>query len=227
MNTLVIGGTSGIGLSIRNKLISRGDTVYTLSRSKTNFKNHIQYDIETNGLNNILDFKISNLIFTHRYRGKSWLKEYKITVHSVGKIITLLKDKFIVGASIVVIGSNASRFAVDGQDWSYHSTRGALESITRFYASELGEFGIRCNLIMPNTIIKEENKRFFDKTNKKRILLEKITPLKRMGTSEDIANVVSFLCSESSSFITGQTIHVDGGLSILSQENISNIINNK
>ena len=76
---------------------------------------------------------------------------------------------------------------------------------------------------MPNTIIKEGNKNYFNKNNKKRLLIEKITPLKRMGTSDDIANLVSFLCRDDSSFITVQTILVDGGLSILSQENIANI----
>jgi NAD(P)-dependent dehydrogenase (short-subunit alcohol dehydrogenase family) len=66
-------------------------------------------------------------------------------------------------------------------------------------------------------LFKPENKFFYNKKNIKRKILEKITPLKRMGTSQDIANVVDFLTSDKSSYITGATIPVDGGLRLLSQ----------
>jgi NAD(P)-dependent dehydrogenase (short-subunit alcohol dehydrogenase family) len=52
-------------------------------------------------------------------------------------------------------------------------------------------------------------------------MIEFITPLNRMGNAEDVANMVEFLCSEKSSFITGQAFWVDGGLSIRSQESIA------
>ena len=52
-------------------------------------------------------------------------------------------------------------------------------------------------------------------------MIEQITPLRRMGTAKDIANAVAFLCSDKSSFITGQSIYVDGGLSLVGQESIA------
>ena len=59
------------------------------------------------------------------------------------------------------------------------------------------------------------------KNNKVRKMIENITPLGRMGEADDIANLVEFLCSPKSSFITGNTFFVDGGLSIIGQESIA------
>jgi len=59
-------------------------------------------------------------------------------------------------------------------------------------------------------------------------MIERITPLRRMGDATDIANIVDYLCSEKSSFITGQSFFVDGGLSIIGQESIArDILNQK
>ena len=59
------------------------------------------------------------------------------------------------------------------------------------------------------------------KNNKVRKMIENITPLGRMGEADDIANLVEFLCSPKSSFITGNPFFVDGGLSIIGQESIA------
>ena len=88
--------------------------------------------------------------------------------------------------------------------------------------------GVRVNCIQPSKLIKPENKKYFlKKKNTDRKILEKITPFKRMGKSEDIANLTLFLTSDASSFITGTIIPVDGGLRLLSQESIYRIITNK
>ena len=54
-----------------------------------------------------------------------------------------------------------------------------------------------------------------------RKMIEKITPLGRMGSSEDIANLIEFLCSNKSSYITGNLFYIDGGLSLVGQESIA------
>ena len=74
--------------------------------------------------------------------------------------------------------------------------------------------------MLPTTVIKPENKDFFTNDNEVRKMIKNITPLGRMGIAEDIANMVEFLCSEKSSFITGQSFFVDGGISVRGQENI-------
>ena len=114
------------------------------------------------------------------------------------------------------------KFVVNDQSASYHATRSALEGLTRYYSVHLGKTGIRCNCILPNTIIKPENINYFTKENEERKTLESITPLARMGNSNDISSLALFLCSPESSFISGQIISVDGGLSNRSQESIAN-----
>lgn len=111
----------------------------------------------------------------------------------------------------------ASTTIVPEQNASYHYTRGALETLVKYYACNLGNKNIRINCIQATTMFKPENKFFYNKKNIKRKILEKITPLKRMGAAQDIANVVDFLTSDKSSYITGATIPVDGGLRLLSQ----------
>ena len=62
---------------------------------------------------------------------------------------------------------------------------------------------------------------FFSEDNPVRQLFEEIRPLNKMGDSKDIAYLVEFLSSDKSAYITGQSIMVDGGLSVLSQESIA------
>ena len=227
-NTLIIGGLSGIGKSINQLLSLRGDKIITLSRKSSNSNNHIQFDMLSDDAEQIISNpiffkkKIYNLIFTQRYRGNDPEKDFYISIRKVEQIINRLSANFNSNSSIVLLGSIAGHFIIKDQPAFYHAIRAAVESLVRFYAVKLGCLNIRVNCLLLDTIIKEENKNFFlQENNSIRLMLEKIIPLKRMGTSEDIANVVDFLCSDKSSFITGQSIFVDGGLSILSQTNLS------
>jgi NAD(P)-dependent dehydrogenase (short-subunit alcohol dehydrogenase family) len=219
-NTLIIGGTRGIGLVIKDALVRRGDNVYTASRSDSINLNHQKINLP-NDANLDINFKLNNLIFAHRYRGDIWDHDFEVTLKSVEFIINNLKNKFCGEGSIVILGSNAGNLVYKEQTVSYHATRAALNGLVKYYAVNLGLNKIRCNLVVPSTVIKPENKDFYSVNNNKRKFIEKITPLGRMGSAEDIANLVEFLCSNKSSFITGQTFLVDGGISLLSQESMS------
>jgi NAD(P)-dependent dehydrogenase (short-subunit alcohol dehydrogenase family) len=146
---------------------------------------------------------------------------FDVNVKSVRNIIELTVSKFKNGGSVVVISSNASHFVLDEQSAEYHSSKAALESMVRYYAVKYGKKNIRFNSILPSTLLKPENLDFFTKNNKVRKMIENITPLGRMGEVNDIANIVEFLCSPKSSFITGNSFFVDGGLSIIGQESIA------
>ena len=74
---------------------------------------------------------------------------------------------------------------------------------------------------MPGTTIKPENVKFYKKSKKYNIITKKIIPLKRLGTSKDVGNLVEFLCSDKASYITGQSIYLDGGLSLIGQETVA------
>ena len=135
-----------------------------------------------------------------------------------------MKDKLSKKSSIIIINSIAIRTIVDDQPQRYHVIRGGLEQLTKYSAIKLGKNGTRVNSILVTKIIKPENKNFFlKKNNSVRKMMEKITPLRRMGDAEDVANLVDFLTNDKSSFITGLSIPIDGGTHLLSQESITKI----
>jgi 2-hydroxycyclohexanecarboxyl-CoA dehydrogenase len=95
---------------------------------------------------------------------------------------------------------------------TYSSSKGAVVTMTRSMAQEFGPFGITANNIPPgsvmNTIMSEANRDRFQIPTE---VLLKTIPVRRMGEPEDIANGCAFLCQESSGYITGQTLGVNGG----------------
>ena len=220
VKTLIIGGSRGIGSVIRERLSSRGDDVYTASRSLYESRRHFYCDLPDSIAINA-DIVWDNIVFAHRYRGDSRDEEYGVMIKGMDRVIHHLINSLSSKSSIVLLGSNAADFVLREQDGYYHASRSALVGFMRYYAAVLGVKGVRCNMVSPSTIIKPENADFFAPGNDVRKLIEDITPLRRMGTAEDVASVVEFLCSSHSSFVTGQTIYVDGGLSVLGQESIA------
>ena len=224
--SLIIGGSRGIGKSIYETLKKRGDVLYTLSRSSKKSKYSLNIDItKKTDLKSLENFfkkiNINNLIFTQRYRGNDNNLEYDVIVKATNEIIKIAKFKKQC-SSIVILGSIASQTIIHDQDEVYHYTRGALETLTKYYACTLGIKKTRVNCVLPTKIFKPENKKFFlKKNNEDRKLLEKITPLKRMGDSKDVANLVDFLTSDKSSYLTGLILPIDGGLRLLGQEQIA------
>jgi 3-oxoacyl-[acyl-carrier protein] reductase len=223
-NTLVIGGTRGIGKVISEHLEIRGDTVYTASRTKYDKINHIEFDVKNVNIGLLtkkIKSKIKYLIFSHRYRGNSLESDFHITVKGVIDTVENIVYNLESEASVVIIGSVAGRLVCQEQPVIYHATRASLESMVKFYAVKYGNFGIRFNCILPCTVIKPENEHFFTEQNDVRRMIERITPLKKMGTAQDIANLVDFLCSSRSTFITGNSFLLDGGLSLVYQESMA------
>ena len=107
---------------------------------------------------------------------------------------------------IVNITSLAGQLGNPGQA-NYSASKAGLIAMTKTLAMELGSRNIRVNAVAPGFIDTE----MLDKDLIPQDLLKRI-PLARIGSAEEVANVVSFLCSEKSSYITGQTIGVNGGL---------------
>ena len=223
--SIVIGGTGGIGSTIVDLLRSRGDKVMTVGRSSSQNAD-ISCDVSTTEgrlgfVAAMRDKKIDNLIFAHRYRGDEESQDFNVAFNSVEEVIKLVSASLETGSCIVLLSSVAARQVLDEQSGSYHASRAALESLTRFLAVRMGVNNIRVNCVLPTTLIKESNREFFQEGNPVHDLIADITPLKRMGHARDIANLVEFLCSERSSFITGQGFLVDGGLSLVNQETIA------
>tara|TARA_Y100001970_G_scaffold129887_1_gene160147 strand:- start:25193 stop:25882 length:690 start_codon:yes stop_codon:yes gene_type:complete len=226
-NSLIIGGSKGIGYSISKALIKRGDNLFIISRKKIKLKNSYSLNLldEISVKKFFKNFsknkiKIDNLIFSQRYRGDKYEEENQLIIKSTQLIIKILFKNFKKNTSIVFIGSPASKYIAKQVNLSYHLTRASLNILMKYYAVNLGKYGIRSNSVMTGTVIKKENKKYFQENPKIISELIKKTPLKNIGKSDDIANLVMFLCSNKSSFISGQSITVDGGLSAIMHESL-------
>ena len=79
---------------------------------------------------------------------------------------------------------------------------------------KLGPQGDSHNTVSPCTFLKEESKKFYLENEKLHNVYKQIVPLGRMGTAEEVAQAIEFLISPRASFITGQELFVDGGLSL-------------
>lgn len=95
----------------------------------------------------------------------------------------------------------------------YEMTKGAVDALTRNVAVTYGPYGIRCNAVAPGAVMTPAlAKSFSDAPNprERRENLEKLTPLKRIANPSEIAEVVAFLLSDKSSYVSGQSIAVEG-----------------
>lgn len=117
------------------------------------------------------------------------------------------------GGAIVNIGSDSARFGEPGIA-VYSAAKGAVNSITKSLAKELALAGIRINVITPG-IIDTPMIDLARSTDAGRAMIDATVatiPLKRMGSTREVGDVVVFLASEMSSYLTGQTISVNGGM---------------
>ena len=90
----------------------------------------------------------------------------------------------------------------------YGACKGAVISLTRSVARQLGPFGVTCNAIAPHAVMTKMMSYWNDE--KKKGFAEKI-PVRRLGTIEDMSHLMLFLASDESSFINGETVNINGG----------------
>ena len=90
---------------------------------------------------------------------------------------------------------------------TYSVVKHALIGLTKYTATYWASEGIRCNAISPGGIVSKKNKEFYNK-------VKKLVPLNRMAKKNDYHSAIQFLCSDTSSYMTGQNLVIDGGRSI-------------
>jgi len=112
------------------------------------------------------------------------------------------------GSSIVLVASLAARGVV-GTIPAYAATKGAIDTLVKHFASLLGARGIRVNAVAPGVV--ETDMSNFTKTDAGRDFALGMQALKRLAEPDDIGGVVAFLASDDARWITGDTVHVDGG----------------
>lgn len=226
-NILLIGGSHGIGFEIAQKLHSQ-HTVYVASRTNESLGNldvnHIAYDAEKDELDltalpnhidgfvycpgtiNLKPFKALSIDVFRSDMELNFLSMVK-TVHQVMEHFKRSEQ-----ASLVFFSTVAVKVGMP-----YHTSvaaaKGAIEGFAKALAAEYAP-KLRVNVIAPSLTDTPLAKRLLS-TDKKKELMNARHPLKRVGSAEDVANVASFLLSDESSWITGQVLGVDGGISTL------------
>ena len=126
-------------------------------------------------------------------------------IHAVTPVMLKQKAGSIINmASVVGVSGNA------GQT-NYSASKAGMIGLAKSIAKELGSRGVRANSIAPGFIITDMTHALSEEVRKQ---WEAQIPLRRGGTPEDVANVATFLASDLSSYVTGQTIHVCGGMNM-------------
>lgn len=232
-HALIVGGTRGLGREVLKLLSAEGCKCSVIGRREPlesdkaipNCKHWI-YDLSSgkNIKNLVAEINnsvgaINHLVFCQRYRGTgdSWQGEIDISLALTKEIIEASLGIFKSGEdnSIVFVSSVLGEFIGEGQDISYHVSKAGMNQMMRYYAVNLGRRGIRVNAVTPFTFLKEESQEFYLKNMQLYDLYKKIVPLSRLGKAEETAKVISFLCGPGASFVNGQNIFVDGGLSLV------------
>lgn len=226
-NILIIGGSSGIGRSLAKQLQSAGDSVYAsfnnhLCESEPGlvyFHHDVVNDPDLTFLPEIIDGFVYcpgaiNLRPFNRLAPSDFLTDFNLQVVGAVKWIQALLPRLKKSEhpSIVLFSTVAV-----GTGLTFHSlvstSKGAIEGLTRALAAELAP-SIRINCIAPSLTDTPLAHGLLN-TQEKRDANAQRHPLKRIGTPHDLANAAKFLLSEQASWITGQVMHVDGGMSTL------------
>jgi len=116
------------------------------------------------------------------------------------------------GGAVVNMGSFLAVMGCTKPQDAYSSSKGAIIALTRSLAVQFGNSNIRVNALCPGPIETEHVKRFFADEEARKVRLDRI-PLGRFGRPEDVAELALYLASDAASWLTGQAIVLDGGIS--------------
>ena len=238
-NVLVTGGAGGIGAEIVKSMYSLGANILIsgsneqkLEKLSNSFSNPLLYfaadlskrdDIEKlvertlEKFNNKLDILINNAGITRdnltlRMKDSEWNDVINLNLNSSFYLTkfflkNMIKNRYgrVINISSVV-GSSGNL----GQA-NYSASKAGIEGMSKSMALEVASRNITINCVAPGFIETDMTKNLLSKNED---ALKRSIPMGRVGSPDEIANVVSFLASDAAGYITGQTIHVNGGLYI-------------
>lgn len=235
-HALIVGGTHGAGRLAVRRLAAEGYRVSVLARNpptapqaKLRRVRHWQADIrdqatlkKTLAVIHTAYGAFNCIMFFQRFRGSDndpWRGEIETSLTGTRTLIELLVSDFALRNAAIVVVSSVNASLVSKQlPLGYHVAKAGLNQIVRYYAVVLAARGIRVNSVSPGTFLKEESSRAVLANSGLVDLYRRIIPLGRLGTAGEVIEAVSFLADARSSFITGQDLVIDGGLSLVFQE---------
>jgi NAD(P)-dependent dehydrogenase (short-subunit alcohol dehydrogenase family) len=226
-NYLIVGGSSGIGLNLVTQLAGDGHQVYATynthpTQTTNNFvqyhplnvlDDHINLEFLPEILNGIIYCPGSiNLRPFERIKPADFLSDYNLQVTGAVKIIqaVLPRLKKAGNAAIILFSTVAVQNGLPFHT-QVAASKGAIEGLTKALAAEFAP-AIRVNCIAPSLTDTPLAAGLLN-TDQKREANALRHPLKKIGTASDIANMAAFLLSDKAEWITGQILHVDGGMS--------------
>jgi len=203
------GATGSLGQAVHNHLLASGYQVLALPRDAMDVAGWIQESGAPAGLVCMSGVNLNRLLARTKDVDWSQLLEANL-LHQSRLIQSLLPELMAQGAgSIVLCSSLAARHPRSGQV-AYATSKGAVESYVRGLAREIGGKNIRVNAVAPGFI---DSPMFHEIPEKERTAILARIPLGRTGSPADVAAAVEFLLSDRSTYLTGQTLRIDGGAS--------------
>jgi len=236
---IITGGSKGIGKAIVETFLKHGAVVYTISRSEGDLaalqavadqagselhfrKADVSIEAEiTAVIKGILkesggiDIVVNNAGVTRdgliaRMSAEAWDEVLRVNLASAFYVCKAVSMHLLSrrGGSIINMSSVVGLHGNAGQT-NYAASKAGLIGLTQSLAQELAPRGVRVNALCPGFIETDMTGKLTEDVKEK--LFARI-PLARMGSTEEIANVALFLASDLSTYLTGQTLSVDGGM---------------
>ncbi|HPG09027.1 MAG TPA: SDR family oxidoreductase [Saprospiraceae bacterium] len=228
-NFLIIGGSSGIGKALTRILAAENNWVFATYNASPVESDHPKISYHAvNVLEESIDLdflpeQLDGLAYCpgrielkpfHRLSVKSFMDDYRLQVAGAIRVLQLALPhlKRSSSAAVLLFSTVAVQtgFPLHAQ---VASSKGALEGLTKALAAEWAP-AIRVNAIAPSLCDTPLAARLLNTPDKREANAQR-HPLKKIGTASDIASMAAFLLSESSSWITGQILPVDGGISAI------------
>ncbi len=236
LNIILTGATGVIGNSILEKLVSCGSNVLATGTNEDKLKkikdkygnvNIIKFNISDHGkveefvensckiFSNKIDVLINNAGITQdnlsiRMKEEEWKKVIDINLSStffmaknvIKKMLKLKNGKIINITSVVGHTGNIGQA-------NYAASKAGIVAMSKSLALEYGKKNIKVNCVSPGFITSDMTDKISDEHTE---LLKSRISLHKFGNPEDVANTIAFLSSDLSDYITGETIHVNGGM---------------